>query len=92
MIEQTNKPDGSTWRWLPFFISGFCNPLLGNLLSRWLPLHLAVALGMLVTWIVVGWVFNRVIASPNRGIAPWVASGSLAAVFAGALAFLFPWR
>lgn len=92
MSEQTNKPDGSTWRWLPFFVGGFCSPLLSNLLNRWLPLHLAVAVGMFVMWIAVGWVFNRMFASPNRSLASWVASGALAAVVAGVLAFLFPWR
>lgn len=92
MVEQRKMANDSPWRWLPFAFCGFTSPIVGNLLSRWLPLYIAEAAAMFVMWILTGLVMRHMVASSNRGIMPWVWSGAAAGVIVGALAFLFPWR
>jgi hypothetical protein len=92
MTELVRKPDDSFWRWWPFFVGGLCGPLLGDALSRWLPLHLAVALAMFVAWLIALRVFDRISPSPNWSILRWLGASFGAGVIGGVLAFLFPWK
>jgi hypothetical protein len=45
---------GSWWRYWPCFVAGFCGPLLGLLLARWLPFHFAMGLAFFVAWFFAG--------------------------------------
>lgn len=92
MIEQTSKANDSMWRWLPLFVGGVCGPLLGNLLSRWLPLHYAVGVAFFIMWLIVGLIFSRMSPSPKWSFARWLGGGALGAAAAAVLAFFFPWK
>lgn len=91
MTEQARKANNPFWRWWPFFIGGLCGPLLGDVLSRWLPLHYAVGIAMFTAWLVALWVFNRISPSPDWSIRRWLAASAGAAIIGGVLAFLLPW-
>jgi hypothetical protein len=84
----------SWWRWWPTFVGGFCSPLLGLLLARWLPFHFAMGIAFFVVWFFAGLIFAGR-SAPKWGIPRW-----LVAVFAGAgagltvavVSFFFPWN
>ena len=85
---------GSWWVFWPCFAAGLIGPLLGDILSRWVPFPLAVGLAFFVTWFFVGLIFAR--RSPPKWGAPgWLAAlltGAAAALCAGVLSYYFPWR
>ncbi len=92
MTEQTSKANDSMWQWVPFFIGGFCAPLFGNFLNRWLPLHFAVGVAFFVMWLIVGLVFSKMPPSPKWSFVRWIGGGALRAVAGGVIAFFFPWK
>ena len=91
MSEQTRTANDSFWRWWPFFIGGVCGPALGNILSRWLPLHYAAGIAMFIAWLIALRVFDSISPSPNWSIPRWLGTRAAAGIICGALAFLFPW-
>jgi hypothetical protein len=85
---------GSWWRWWPCFVAGFCGPLLGLLLARWLPFHFAMGIAFFVAWTFVGAVFARR-WQPKWGLPRWLAAilmGAASGLSIGLLAFFFPWK
>jgi hypothetical protein len=92
MTGQAGKSDESFWRWWPFFVGGLCGPPLGDLLSRWLPLHFAVGVATFVVWFVALFVFNRISPSSDWSILRWLGASLGVGVISGALAYLFPWK
>ncbi len=92
MAEQTSKADDSIWRWWPCFMGGFCAPLLGNFLNRWLPLYLAVGVAFFIMCLIVGLIFSRMPPNPKWNFVRWIGGGALGAVVGGVIAFLFPWK
>ncbi len=87
-----SKDNDSMWRWLCFFIGGFCGPLLGSFLHRWLPLHFAVGLAFFVMWFIVGLILSWMSLTPKWSFARRIGAGALGAATAGVIAFFFPWK
>jgi hypothetical protein len=92
-VTKENAPSGSSWlKWWPVFIAGFCGPLIGRLLSRWLPAHFAMGIGFFVPW-VLAWLICSDRLSPRWGLPPWLAAvlaGAGGGIVAGLFYFLFP--
>jgi hypothetical protein len=85
---------GSWWRYWPCFVAGFCGPLLGLLLARWLPFHFAMGLAFFVAWF-FAWLMLAKRFTPKWGVPGWVAALSAAAgagICVGLLSFFFPWK
>jgi uncharacterized membrane protein YjjP (DUF1212 family) len=83
---------GSWRKWWPFFVAGFCGPLLGFFLARWLPFHFAMGIGGFVAWTAAGVVFARR-SAPKWGVPGWLAvviAGAAGGLTVGVLWFLFP--
>ena len=82
------------WKWWPPLVAGFCGPLLGTLLTRWLPFHFAVGLAFFGMWFFVGLVFARR-SPPKWGLSGWLAAalvGAAGSLCGVVLSFVFPWR
>ncbi len=92
MSERANDAGDSMWRWWPCFIGGFCGPLLGNFLNKWLPLHFAVGIAFFIMWVVVGLIFSILPPARKWNFMRWVLGGALGALVAGVVAFFFPWK
>ena len=79
------------WRYWPCFVAGFCGPLLGLLLARWLPFHFAMGIAFFVLWFFVGLIFARR-SPPKWGVPAWLAAlltGAAAGLCAGVLWYYF---
>ena len=85
---------GSWWRYWPCFVAGFCGPLLGLLLARWLPFHFAMGLAFFVAWFFAGLMLARRF-TPRWGIPGWlvgVLAGAGAGLTVAVLSFFIPWK
>jgi hypothetical protein len=85
---------GSWRRYWPCFVAGFCGPLLGLLLARWLPFHFAMGLAFFVAWFFAGLMLAKGL-TPKWGVPGWVAAlsaGAAAGISVGLLSFFFPWK
>jgi len=92
MSESSTQSQSSWLRWWPAFLGGFCGPLLGQLLTRWLPIHFAMGLGFSIVWFVVSLILSKK-SPPKWGLPPWLAAifaGSAGGLVVGLLYFLFP--
>lgn len=83
------RNDGWTRYW-PFGVAGFSGPLLASVVSRWVPLPVAVGVCASISFAAAVWAFKR--TSARRSVATVLVSGVAAGLVAGVLAFLFPWR
>jgi hypothetical protein len=84
----------SWWRWWPCFVAGFCGPLLGLLLARWLPFHFAMGIAFFVVWFSVGLIFAARSAR-KRAIPGWLAAvvvGAAAGLCGAVLSLFLPWK
>ncbi len=85
---------GTWWKYWPCFLGGFVAPLLGNLLTRWLPFHFAIGIAFFVTWFFIGLILTKYFP-PKRIFPKWLAALTAAAatgLCGGALAYLIPWK
>lgn len=92
MIAEVTIFRSSWWKVWPCFVAGFCGPLLGLLLARWLPFHFAMGIAFFVLWFFVGLIFARR-SPPKWGLPGWLAAGlagAAAGLCAGLLSFFFP--
>jgi hypothetical protein len=85
---------GSWWRYWPCFVAGFCGPLLGLLLARWLPFHFAMGVAFFVAWFFAGLMLAKRF-TPKWGVPGWVvalSAGAAGGICVGLLSFFFPWK
>ena len=85
---------GSWWKWWPSFVAGFCGPLLGLFLARWLPFHFAIGIAFFVLWFPAGLFMTRR-STPKWGVPGWVVAllaGAASGICVGLLSYFFPWR
>ena len=85
---------GSWWAYWPCLAAGPIGPLLGDILSRWFPFHLAKGFAFFVAWFFVGLIFARR-SPPKWGVPGWLAAlltGAAAGLTAGVLSYYFPLR
>lgn len=87
------NPQGvsASLKWWPAFIAGFCGPLIGWLLSRWLAVHFAMGIGFFIPWVLVYLLWSG--RFPSRwGLPAWLAAllaGGAGGIVVGLFYFLF---
>lgn len=92
MTREKPERESSSLKWWPAFIAGFCGPLIGGLLSRWLPVHFAMGIGFFFPWVLAGLIWSRRFP-PRWGLPAWVAAvlaGGAGGIVVGLFYFLFP--
>ena len=92
MTKDNLKKESSSLKWWPAFIAGFCGPLIGGLLSRWLPVHFAMGIGFFIPWVVAFLFWSRRFP-PKWGLPGWLAAvlaGGAGGIVVGLFYFLFP--
>ena len=85
---------GSWGKWWPSFVAGFCGPLLGFLLARWLPFHFAMGTAFFVVWF-FAWLIFAKRSPPKWGLPGWfvaVLTSAASGLAVGLLSYFFPWN
>jgi hypothetical protein len=91
MTNENPQRVSSLLKWWPAFIAGFCGPLIGWLLSRWLPVHFAMGMGFFIPWVAV-FLFWSGRFPPRWGLPAWLAAilaGGAGGLVVGLFYFLF---
>ena len=73
MSESSIQSHSSWLRWWPAFLGGFCAPLVGRLLTRWLPVDFAMGVGFAVVWFGVSLLLSKN-SPPKWGLPPLLAA------------------
>ena len=92
MVGLSAGPDRGFREYWPFLAGGLLSPVMASVLTRWVPLHCAVAGSSFVAWFAAISLFQRGSARAGTGLVGKLAVSAVAGLVGGVLAFLLPWK